>query len=91
MKTLPPTVLPYKQTPIFTEETVPEGLLNSHNTKAGVWAKIVVLEGTLVYRILEPNIEAIKLSPQIDGIIEPTIKHEVAPDGHVRFFVEFYR
>ena len=54
MKALPANVFPYKRTPEFTESTVPAGLLRSHDTKDGVWGKIVVLEGTLLYRILEP-------------------------------------
>ena len=91
MKHLPDTVSPYKRTPQFTETTVPAALLSSHNTKAGVWAKIVVLEGRLIYRIIDPVIEIVVLSPEIPGIVEPTIKHEVERIGQVRFYVEFYR
>ena len=70
---------------------MPSGLLRSHSTKPGVWAKIVVLEGTLTYRILEPVIAEVLLSPQHCGVIEPTAKHEVVPKDGVRFYVEFYR
>jgi len=48
MKALPEDVRPYKRTPIFTEATVPPGLLKQHTTKEGAWAKIVVLEGRLL-------------------------------------------
>ena len=82
---------PYKQTAVFDETTVPTGLLRSHSTKAGVWAKIVVLEGTLIYRILEPTIEEIELTPLRYGVVEPTVKHEVVPLNGVRFYVEFNR
>ncbi|HET8883234.1 MAG TPA: DUF1971 domain-containing protein, partial [Solimonas sp.] len=51
MKPLPSDVLAYKRTPEFTEQTVPPGLLHEHQTKASVWAKIVVLEGRLQYTI----------------------------------------
>jgi tellurite resistance-related uncharacterized protein len=91
MKPLPADASPYKRTPVFTAETVPEGLLHSHNTKEGVWAKIVVLEGQLRYRILEPVLEEMLLGPASPGVVEPTIKHEVEPLGPVRFYVEFYR
>ena len=57
MKELPSEVNSYKRTPEFTNETVPKGLLRSHSTKKGTWGKIVVLEGTLRYRILEPVVE----------------------------------
>lgn len=91
MKTLPNDVVAYQRTPEFTEQSVPAGLLHSHTTKAGVWGKIVVVEGMLTYRILEPAVEELLLSPELHGVVEPTIKHEVAPQGGVRFYVEFYR
>lgn len=91
MKALPANVAPYQRTPDFTESSVPRGLLHSHNTKAGVWGKIVVLDGALIYRILEPVLEELLLSAGDCGIVEPTVKHEVEPQGRVRFHVEFYR
>ena len=91
MKALPTDVFPYKRTPDFMESTVPAGLLRSHDTEDGVWGKIVVLEGTVLYRILEPEIEEILLSPGRFGVVEPTVRHEVVPFPGVRFYVEFYR
>ena len=91
MKALPSTVTPYKRTSEFDENTVPAGLLKSHSTKKGVWAKIIILEGELTYRILEPIVEEIKLTSKSFGVVEPTIKHEVVPALGVRFYVEFYR
>jgi tellurite resistance-related uncharacterized protein len=91
MKQLPQDVASYKKTPTFTNATVPAGLLRSHQTKAGTWGKIVVLSGLLQYRILEPEFEEIVLSPEVTGIVEPTVLHEVEPLGEVSFYVEFYR
>ncbi len=91
MKTLPTNVIAYKRTPDFTESTVPAGLLRSHNTKEGVWGKIVVVEGALLYRILEPEVEEILLSSERWGVVEPTVRHEVVPVAGVRFYVEFHR
>ena len=91
MKQLPPDVAAYKRTPEFTQDTVPAGLLKSHTTKEGVWGKIVVIDGRLRYRILEPVLEEIELGPESAGVVEPTVKHEVAPVGTVRFYVEFFR
>lgn len=82
---------PYKRTPEFTQESIPAGLQSGHNTKAGTWAKIVVLEGSLHYRILSDPPEDNILSPEFPGIVEERVKHEVKPMGAVRFFVEFYR
>lgn len=91
MKNLPNDVVSYKRTPEFSEDSVPKGLLNAHQTKAGTWGKIVVLEGALRYRILEPETEVTDLTPDRYGVVEPTVLHDVEPLGSVRFFVEFYR
>ncbi len=89
MKTLPENIKEYKRTPSFTKTSIPKGLLRSHTTKAGTWGKIVIEEGKLLYRILEPEIEDIELSPEIFGVVEPQIPHEVQPLGKVIFHVEF--
>lgn len=91
MKKLPVDVEYYKKTPEFTHETVPEGFLHSHRTKQGTWGKIIILSGQLNYRILEPEFEEFVLSSEESGVIEPTVLHEVAPIGEVKFYVEFYR
>lgn len=91
---LPLSVKPYRRTPVFTETSVPPGLLKAHSTKAGTWALIHVLEGRLAYRIVDERRPAseIILTPQAPaGVIEPTILHEVEPLGAVRFIVEFHR
>ena len=90
MKTLPPDASAYKRTPEFTETTVPNGLLNDHTTKEGVWGKIVVVEGILEYVIQEPEVEVVHLTPERFGVVEPTVKHHVKPLGSVRFYVEFH-
>ncbi len=89
MKTLPEHVSAFQKTAEFTETSVPKGLLKDHNTKAGVWGKIVVLEGKLEYTILEP--EVVCLSPELPGVVEPMMLHYVKPLGQVKFYVEFYR
>lgn len=91
MKQLPSHVVAYKRTPEFTEQSVPPGLLRAHQTKASVWAKIVVLEGRLQYSINEPATEVVILDPDVHGVVEPTVLHEVKPLGKVRFYVEFHR
>lgn len=91
---LPDAARPYRKTDIFTEQTVPAGLLKDHTTKAGTWGLIHVLEGRLAYRITDPRRPAadLILTPQTDpGVVEPTILHLVEPLGPVRFYVEFHR
>lgn len=91
---LPKTARPYRRTQVFTESTVPAGLLKAHTTKAGAWALIHVLEGELIYRIVDPRRPAseVVLTPQAaPGVVEPTILHEVEPATPVRFYVEFHQ
>ena len=91
MKVLPENVTAYARTATFSARTVPEKLLKSHRTKAGTWAKIVILEGSLRYRILEPEMREFDLSPDRHGVVEPQAPHEIEALGDVRFYVEFYR
>jgi tellurite resistance-related uncharacterized protein len=87
---LPANFVPYKKTPVFTEESLPAGLRNDHSTKAGAWGKIIVEEGTLRYRVASLGVD-VELSPENLGIVVPEVLHNVEPLGPVRFFVEFYR
>lgn len=86
----PGDLVAYKQTPEFTEDTVPAGLLRDHRTKPGVWARILVLEGALHYQVDSMGI-AETLTPQQPGKVFPEVPHHVRPLGKVRFRVEFLR
>ena len=93
---LPSACQPYRRTPVFTEATVPPALLRSHRTAPGTWALIRVLEGRLLYRVLDPRSEYTHSERTLDpcgapGLVEPGVRHEVAPLGPVRFQVEFYK
>jgi tellurite resistance-related uncharacterized protein len=87
---MPEGFIAFQQTPIFTEETIPAGLQKDHATGAGVWAKIIVLEGKLRYQAEALRVD-MELAPDVLGVIVPQVVHAVAPVGPVRFFVEFYR
>lgn len=89
MKSLPDHVQRYKSTPVFTEETLPKGLLKDHNTKNGVWGLICIEQGELEY-IIEDK-ETHILTPDNKGVVEPEIKHHIKPLGKVIFRVEFYK
>ncbi len=91
---LPEGVTSYKRTPTFTEETIPAGLLNDHQTHEGTWGLIRVEEGELRYSVTDPRrtpSELILSSGTPPGVVEPTILHHVEPMGAVHFHVEFYR
>lgn len=91
MKKLPEGLHNYKRTPLFTHETVPNGLLKAHSTKEGTWGKIHITKGRLLYVIETEPLESIELSPTIYGVVEPEVPHHVKPLGEVEFFVEFYK
>ena len=94
MNALPSGLAAYKRTPVFTEETVPAGLLKDHSTKDGTWGLIYVEEGCLRYFVTDqarpPS--SVDIKPRGPaGVVEPTILHRVEPLGPVRFWVEFWR
>lgn len=86
---LPEGLKAYKKTPVFDETSIPAGLLKDHSTKDGVWALIHVIEGRLLYRILEPLSEQ-ALDTSRPGVVRPGQPHLVKPLGAVRFYVEFH-
>ena len=90
MNAIPFELKAYKKTPIFDQDSVPKGLLQNHNTKAGVWGKICVLKGQLLY-VIEKTGEETILTPERCGIAEPQELHRIKPLGEVAFFVEFYK
>jgi tellurite resistance-related uncharacterized protein len=94
MTRLPSGLIAYKRAPIFTERTVPAGLLKDHSTKEGTWGLIHVDEGELHYFITDSTrrrIVQILTPSERPGVVEPTIVHRVEPMEHVRFGVQFWR
>ncbi len=88
---IPDDFLPFKKTPEFNRDTLPEGLKANHKTAPGIWARIHVLEGQLTYRIADPVNQTFHLNPDQPGTVLPEILHHVEADAAVRFYVEFYR
>ena len=82
MAVVPEDAKPYKQTPTFTEDTVPSGLLHDHRTKVGTWAYVVVEEGKLEYTC---DRGTFCLKPGARGVVEPGVPHHVRLMGPVRF------
>ncbi|MRW83004.1 DUF1971 domain-containing protein [Pseudoduganella sp. FT26W] len=93
MKTIPDTVTHYKSTTVFTQDTVPAAIQRGHTTAGDVWARIRILEGSLLYRITDPRVlaEEVLLTPDLPGVVEPQIEHEVQVVGPVRFQLDFHR
>jgi tellurite resistance-related uncharacterized protein len=87
---LPVGFIPYRRTPVFTDTSMPAGLKKDHSTRPGVWARIVVVEGKLRYRVNELQAD-MELCANRPGIVLPEVRHCIEPLGTVRFFLEFYR
>ena len=79
------------KSPEFTETSIPANLRLAHRTKAGTWARIVVLEGRLRCRILEPVVRETVVEPGKPAVVEPGVPHSVEPVAKVRFLIEFHR
>ena len=86
---LPPHFVAYKRTPIFTQETLPEGLRHDHLTRPGVWARILVIEGRLRYQVPAVAVDDV-LTPDHSGVVLPEVFHSVDPLGAVQFFLDFF-
>jgi tellurite resistance-related uncharacterized protein len=80
---------PYRTTPVFDQDSLPDALRRAHDTKAGIWGVIRVLEGELRYVIAESGREEI-LTPDRPGLVVPRQLHFVEPLGPMRMQVEFY-
>lgn len=88
---LPSNLVPTRRTKTFSETSVPKGLLREHATRAGVWGRIEVESGAVIYRVTEPGCESeTRLTAGAFGLIEPEAKHHLRIEGPVTFFVQFY-
>lgn len=88
---IPEHFIAYKKTPVFDQHNVPKGLLKSHSTQSGVWARIEVLQGRLAYHIEAPLTADFELTTERSGVVIAEVSHRIKPLGEVRFYVEFYR
>lgn len=82
-------VQPYRSTPVFDQDTLPAALRNRHDTKAGVWGLIRVIEGQLELTCIHPPSTTI-LTPDRPGLVQPQQPHFVTPIGAMKMQVDFY-
>jgi tellurite resistance-related uncharacterized protein len=81
---------PYKSTPVFDAQTLPQGLRRVHSTKEGTWGRIRILEGRLRLSFPDTGREEM-LTPERPGLVRPNEPHLLAPLGPFRMQVDFYR
>ena len=90
MKTLPADAKVFNQTPVFDQDSIPDGLLKDHQLKSNTWGKINVIKGKLILEFLESG-EIEVLNKDKPGIIPPSVFHQVRANENVAFFVEFLK
>lgn len=79
-----------RSTPIWTEQSVPQGLLRTHRLGPGTWGRIVVQTGEMQFIMpTEPPIDMV-LGPGSRQAIPPEVDHEVRPLGPVCFRIDFF-
>ncbi|MGE3692959.1 MAG: DUF1971 domain-containing protein [Novosphingobium sp.] len=81
---------PYKTTAIWDQDSLPNAIRNAHNTKAGVWGLLRVLEGEVRLVFHDPA-RTVTVTPDAPGEIAPQAWHHVEVTGPMRMQVEFFR
>lgn len=77
------------RSPEWDDRSCPKGLRRDQRLRGGTWGRLVVQQGTLVYRA--------QSAPPVDRVVEagatqaipPEVGHGVEPGEGARFFVEF--
>ena len=88
---LPDDVRLTRTSPLWTESTVPAGLLSAHRIADGVWGRLVVSAGELTLVFEDDPDGAHPLAAGDSAIIPPARPHHVVLDGRVEFSIEFHR
>jgi tellurite resistance-related uncharacterized protein len=87
---LPDEVRLVRTSPEFTADSVPDGLLSAHRVATGVWGRLRVLRGSVVF-VLEATGESRVVNADETQVIEPAVVHHVEPSEDARFVIEFHR
>ncbi len=88
---LPDGVAPYKDSPVFTPENLPDALKAAHSTKPGTWGLLKVHAGVLRFVLDDaPHTEVVLTAGQ-QVLIEPEVRHHVAFELPGSFQITFCR
>ncbi|MBA1130164.1 DUF1971 domain-containing protein [Escherichia coli] len=84
-----------RSTPFFTKENVPSALLTHHNTAAGVFGQLCVMEGTVTYygftdeNATEPEIKVV-INAGAFATSPPQYWHRVELSDDAQFNINFW-
>ena len=88
--TLPDGLAHVRTTETFTASTTPHGLRRAHRLTPGVWGRLRVEGGTVLF-VVEETGESRRLGIGDTQVIEPEVAHHVEPGEGASFTVEFHR
>lgn len=90
-RSLPADVEPYGKTPVFTNETVPDKILNHHDLQAGTWGLLTVESGTVSFFLKGDDAPLAVIASRETFVILPEETHYVRLAEDTKFFVTFYK
>ena len=90
-RSLPDDVEPSGKTPLFTNDTVPDKLLNHHDLQAGTWGLLTVEAGTVSFFRKGDEAPVAVISSEKPFVILPEEVHYVRLSEDAEFFVTFYK
>ncbi len=88
-------LIAYKVMPTWNKDTIPDLVLNQHNTMEGTWAKLTILSGRLRFTELTASGESLsetELTPETPTpFVAPQVWHKVTPlTDDIQFYLTFY-
>ncbi len=88
---LPEGLVHARTTDVLDHEHHPSGILRAHRVADGVWARLVVRNGSLLLVFEDHAEDRVRVSADVPAVIPPSRPHHVEFDGPVIFVLEFYR
>ena len=88
---LPDDVEPNGKTPLFTNGTVPDKILNHHELQAGTWGLLTVEAGTVSFFRKGDDAPLAVIPAGETFVILPEEVHYVRLSEDTKFFVTFYK
>ena len=86
---LPEGLAVVRTTAAWDEATMPAALRRAHRVAAGRWGRLYVEEGRLRFRAATTPPLDVLVGAGDAQPIPPEVNHDVEPQGHARFCVEF--
>lgn len=80
-----------RTTDVFDETNHPGGLMRAHQVAAGVWGRLLVHSGHVVFVFEDQSDQPRVVAAGESQVIPPERRHHVAFDGPATFAIEFHR